>query len=109
MNDKNNSKFEFPNLLDLKEYSCKQHLGEKEEEEVKKLMEVDDQDYIYRLVGVNIHVGTADHGHYYSFINTKRGEEEPDPNSEEWKKVENNEWMRFDDSTVSTLRFSTEM
>jgi hypothetical protein len=38
-------------------------------------MEVEDEAYLYRLVGVNIHVGTADHGHYYSIINTKRGTE----------------------------------
>jgi ubiquitin C-terminal hydrolase len=36
-------------------------------------MKIDDDDYIYRLVGVNIHVGTADQGHYYSIINTNRG------------------------------------
>jgi ubiquitin C-terminal hydrolase len=36
-------------------------------------MNISDDDYIYRLVGVNVHVGTADHGHYYSLIDIKRG------------------------------------
>ena len=37
--------------------------------EYNHLKDIDDDDYIYRLVGVNIHVGAADHGHYYSMIN----------------------------------------
>ena len=30
-------------------------------------------------MGVTIHQGTADHGHYYSIINTARGKDEHDP------------------------------
>lgn len=30
---------------------------------------------------MNIHRGTADHGHYWSLINIKRGKDEIDPNS----------------------------
>lgn len=82
MNDKVNSRFEFPNVLDLRQFSFKESMKDKEsaeneeEDEIEKLMNIDDDDYIYRLVGVNIHVGTADHGHYYSIINTKRGAKE---------------------------------
>ena len=47
--------------------------------DLSKLMEVDDDEYIYRLVGVNVHIGTADRGHYYSLIDLKRGAGEPDP------------------------------
>lgn len=47
--------------------------------DLSKLNEIDDDEYIYRLVGVNIHVGTADRGHYYSLINLNRGSTEPDP------------------------------
>jgi ubiquitin C-terminal hydrolase len=42
----------------------------------RHLMEADDKEFIYKLVGVILHVGTAEHGHYYSLINTKRGKEE---------------------------------
>lgn len=42
-------------------------------EETKHLMDIPDEEYTYKLVGVNIHIGTAEHGHYYSLINTKRG------------------------------------
>jgi ubiquitin C-terminal hydrolase len=46
---------------------------------LKELLQFDDDSFIYKLVGVNIHVGTADHGHYYSIINTNRGIAEADP------------------------------
>lgn len=41
-------------------------------------MDIENNEYVYKLVGVIIHVGTAEHGHYYSLINTKRGSEEVD-------------------------------
>ena len=31
-----------------------------------------DDCYEYKLVGVNVHHGTADSGHYWSYINTNR-------------------------------------
>jgi hypothetical protein len=58
------------------------------------------------LAGVNIHRGNADHGHYWSLINTDRGEKEPDPYQDEakWTNVEKSSWRKFDDE--STLHFS---
>jgi len=104
MNDKVNSKFEFPTILDLKDYSYKTLMQGKDGiepdfvNEHQRLMEISDDEYIYRLVGVNVHVGTADHGHYYSLINTKRGDQEINPyrqdgtvdqnKLEKWKNVE---------------------
>jgi ubiquitin carboxyl-terminal hydrolase 34 len=62
---------------------------------------------VYRLVGINIHEGTADAGHYYSIINTKRGSEEIDPYKEEekWNKVELNPWKEFNDASISIFSF----
>ena len=50
--------------------------------------------YDYRLAGIVVHIGTADFGHYYSYINTNRG----DPS----KKTDNtpNKWLEFNDSTI---------
>ena len=89
-NKKVNSKFEFPKILELNRFSFKEEMsgnleGVKGETDaatadLSKLMETEDEDYIYRLVGVNIHRGVADSGHYWSMINTKRGKDEPDPN-----------------------------
>jgi hypothetical protein len=66
-------------------------------------MEVSDDDYIYRLSGVCIHRGTADHGHYWSYINTERGDKEPDPekSQEDWAKLGKGVWKKFDDEMVS--------
>jgi ubiquitin C-terminal hydrolase len=53
-------------------------------ETVRHLMNVDDEEYIFKLVGVIIHEGTAEHGHYFSLINTKRGNDETDESKPEW-------------------------
>lgn len=45
---------------------------------------MEDDEFIYKLTGVIIHQGTAEHGHYYSLINTKRGANEVDENKPEW-------------------------
>jgi len=45
-------------------------------ENIKHPYEYHDKDYYeYKLVGIVVHVGTADFGHYYSFINTNRTKE----------------------------------
>ena len=55
----------------------------------------------YKLVGVNVHSGSANAGHYWSYINTKRGVAEPDENDPDWAKTENDPWMKFNDSQVT--------
>ena len=103
--DKINSLFKFPHQLDLKPYSYHETMKregrptvkEEEEEPNEKLTEEElakkkeledefrhpeeDDCYEYKLVGVNVHSGTAQAGHYWSYINTNRGtdEEENDP------------------------------
>ena len=69
-------------------------------------MQISDEEYIYKLVGVNIHRGTAEHGHYFSLINTKRGHEEADESKPEWKQVEKDNWKEFNDEEVKYLLFS---
>ena len=123
-NDKVNARFEFPTLLNLKDYSFKERMTQEqldvkdfkaeEDVELSKLMEIDDDEYLYRLVGVNVHVGTADHGHYYSLIDLRRGAAEPDPTIQdeqgntkyaEWADVARDQWKVFDDSTVRPFDF----
>jgi ubiquitin carboxyl-terminal hydrolase 34 len=41
----------------------------------------------YKLVGVVVHIGTAEFGHYFSFIDTGK-----------------DEWMEFNDSKVKTFK-----
>lgn len=110
-NEKINSKFEFPKILDLKKYSVKGSMEESNDEEIKKLMEVDDDEFIYRLVGINIQEGSADSGHYYSFINTKRGDLEDDPFTEEekWNRVSANPWREYNDSRVGLFNLERDV
>lgn len=57
-------------------------------------------------MGVNVHSGTANAGHYWSYINTLRGFSEPDSASNpNWDKTENDPWMEFNDSTVKDFNF----
>jgi ubiquitin C-terminal hydrolase len=61
-------------------------------------------------VGVNIHVGTADHGHYYSIINTNRETKQKEENKGEiWGKVEGDDWKVFDDSNVKFFSFKLDL
>ena len=97
--------------MDLKHYSFKNQMagelppeGRFEEESLNKLMALDDDEYEYRLVGVNIHRGVASSGHYWSMVHTKRGEAEPDPKASpgEWTKGIESDWIKCDDDHVST-------
>lgn len=128
-NDKVNTALEFPDTLDLKPYSF-YHIMEKEgrlkkkqekqeddeseeeldEETIKKRQEEEkswpqeETCYEYKLVGATIHSGTANAGHYWSYINTKRGQQE-DENDETWEHPDVDPWLEFNDSTVRDLDY----
>ena len=128
-NDKINSFFEFPSHLDLKPYSfyevmkrenrLKKKVAKDGEEEDPKADEKqggqgssednawpeEDDCWEYKLVGVTVHTGTANAGHYWSYINTRRGHAEPDENDPNWSKTETDTWMEFNDSTVRNFNF----
>ena len=77
--------------------------NQEDREQLERLLEIADDDYIYRLVGVNIHSGTVSSGHYWSFINTRRGTDEPaseDGDDSEWKRSVDSNWLEFNDSVV---------
>lgn len=60
--------------------------------------------YEYKLVGVIIHVGTADAGHYYSLINTERFQKNNE-HDEAWLDTSKDKWMEFNDSHVRDYNF----
>jgi len=49
---------------------------------------VEDDCFEYKLVGVNMHSGTANAGHYWSYINTVRGFEEHAGDDQRWADTE---------------------
>ena len=98
-------------ILDLAKYSCRNNINLTEEEKADEanrefldMLEKEDDEFVYRLVGVNIHRGTGESGHYWSLIHLKRGADEPDPIAAEDKWMDlNTNWREFNDETVSFL------
>jgi ubiquitin carboxyl-terminal hydrolase 34 len=87
-NEKINTLFEFPKQLDLKPYSFYEVMKkenrlkktttdeegeEKEEEDEDNVWPEEETCFEYKLVGIIMHSGSAQAGHYWSYINTKRG------------------------------------
>jgi hypothetical protein len=62
------------------------------------------ENFEYKLVGVVIHMGTADAGHYLSYVNTNRGTQDTD--KPEWLLTDKDKWLEFNDSLVKDYRFS---
>ena len=87
----------------LTEEEKKERIEEKELY-LKNVRENETECYEYKLVGVIIHVGTADAGHYYSLINTDRFQKENE-HEEEWLDTSKDKWMEFNDSRVSDYNF----
>jgi len=56
--------------------------------------------YIYDLVGVVVHSGQANAGHYYSFIKDRKGNSVTNPNKDKW--------FKFNDTTVDSFVMSHE-
>lgn len=78
MNEKINSRVEFPMELQLKRYL------------------VDERDAHYRLAGVVVHYGTAEFGHYFSYIDSERD----GPTSSGLR------WLEFNDHKVKEFKLA---
>ena len=112
------SKYKFKKTLNLKKYivpettkknkkTNEEELNENEEKiteeiirnqvEEEKTEKEDDSEYEYKLVGVVIHNGNAEFGHYTSLINVNR----KDPNR---KNINQDLWLEFDDSRISKYK-----
>ncbi len=118
-----NSKLEFPKELNLNPY-CIEDITRKEMAkkasdtgvefdpnsiETEEIYFKDDAYYNYNLVGVTVHTGSADSGHYYSFINSVRTGEPNDRNEAIYDPKNEKHtmgWLEFNDSHVSKFEFS---
>ena len=81
-----------------KDASGKKSRKPKKKEEADEIlgpyMKHDKEHYEYKLAGVVVHVGTADFGHYYSYISTNR----EDLRGEGAKKTDR--WLEYNDSMI---------
>jgi len=59
----------------------------------------------YKLVGVVIHMGTADAGHYISYVNIERNSDSS-VNTEQWLQTEKQQWLEFNDNQVKPFDFA---
>ncbi len=78
-----NDYFQFPHSINMKHWT-KEGLARHESSGASEEMSVEDAHYQYQLVGVLVHTGSADSGHYYSFI----------------KERETQRWLCFNDHRV---------
>ena len=73
-----------------------------EDKQIKREQEDTDENFEYKLVGVVVHMGTADAGHYISYININRGVKSEDNPS--WLKTDTDKWLEFNDSVVKEYK-----
>lgn len=131
--EKVNTHFSFPMKLDMTGYVEKTLLPQQyqeskaEQNEQKKrndergvasesdenetnMLEVDsdtNEQYQYSLIGVTVHTGNADGGHYYSFIKERNG---PHPHApDRWFLFNDAEVKQFDPSQIEAECFGGEM
>ncbi|KAK1132977.1 hypothetical protein K0M31_014343 [Melipona bicolor] len=117
--EKVNTHFSFPLRLDMSGYVEKklmpQHYQEEKKASEKRKSESDCQSglsnddtemehYQYDLIGVTVHTGTADGGHYYSFIRDRTS-----PNKDKWFLFNDAEVKPFDPNQIAAECFGGEM
>ncbi|XP_048258866.1 ubiquitin carboxyl-terminal hydrolase 34-like isoform X4 [Haliotis rufescens] len=115
MKEKVNTHFSFPLRLDIKPYMEVNLLGpdklKVDEEDELTLMGVDtsdeDESSEYELIGVTVHTGTADGGHYYSFIRDRLNKTET--GQDKWYLFNDAEVKPFDPSQIAGECFGGEM
>ena len=110
--EKINSRFEFPLNINLKEFCIEdivQQITGKQFESEDIYVKEDDY-YNYELKGINIHMGSADGGHYFSLINVERDgkgnilldkDNKKDKDDNKDKEEKKYTWLKFNDSHIS--------
>ncbi|RWS31314.1 hypothetical protein B4U80_00975 [Leptotrombidium deliense] len=103
--EKVNTHFSFPLRLDMSPYLEKNLVPGYDEEGSDIEMNNEELSNEYELIGVTVHTGTADGGHYYSFIR------EPDNNKgkDKWYMFNDAEVKLFDSNQIAAECFGGEM
>ena len=109
LKEKVNTHFSFPFQLDMSAY-MEHNLIPKDREEMssedqkKEEVPIINPSYDYQLIGVTVHTGTADGGHYYAFIRDRYG-----PNKDKWYSFNDAEVKPFDPNQIAAECFGGEM
>lgn len=111
-----NSRCEFGQTLNMKKFTLEglEELGRskacspmdtEEDERPSPSKEIStnlaDEDYEYKLVGVLVHAGVAQGGHYYSFIKDRN----PGTTSDKWYRFDDEDVTPFDPASIETECF----
>lgn len=120
LKEKVNTHFSFPLRLDMSGYVEKKLMPQHYQEERKAsgnnkvenkehtALDGEDEEemehYQYDLIGVTVHTGTADGGHYYSFIRDRTS-----PNKDKWFLFNDAEVKPFDPNQIAAECFGGEM
>ena len=102
--EKINSKFEFPNTINLKNFCVEENSEiQNNSKELDSIYKKIDDYYEYELKGINVHLGSAEGGHYISFIDVERDGNNNESNIK--SSIENgvikSRWLKFNDSIVT--------
>lgn len=100
MKEKVNTHFSFPLQLNMAPYTEEFLMGDKQDQDPQR-----DPSYWYQLIGVVVHTGTAEGGHYYSFIRDRSAPQGHD----QWFLFNDAEVKPFDPAQIASECFGGEM
>lgn len=92
-------------IEDLEAKRLREEENQKLAEMVKEGQKMASEEFDYKLVGVVIHMGIADAGHYISYINIERDGDASD-GRQQWLETDKQTWLEFNDSVVTPFDFS---
>ncbi|CAH2011093.1 unnamed protein product [Acanthoscelides obtectus] len=106
LKEKVNTHFSFPLRLNMAGYVEKQLMPQQYQEEKLKGGDSEEEveQYEYDLIGVTVHTGTADGGHYYSFIKDRTA-----GSRDKWFLFNDAEVKPFDPNQIAAECFGGEM
>ena len=86
-----NDYFEFPDHLDIRPYTAEGLFEKDRGAQGTAAVDGTAKQYNYVLVGVLVHSGQANGGHYYSYVRERQA----------LGQIAGNKWLKFDDDTVT--------
>ncbi|XP_060516947.1 ubiquitin carboxyl-terminal hydrolase 34 isoform X2 [Cylas formicarius] len=103
LKEKVNTHFSFPLRLNMAGYVEKQLMPQQHQQD-HETVDIETGQYEYDLIGVTVHTGTADGGHYYSFIKDRTT-----TSRDKWFLFNDAEVKPFDPNQIAAECFGGEM